>query len=79
MSRDSLMWAAEKRIPYIMLSTELEPTKAAFQLYHDRAAELGYESARRTWAICGRSTSTRPKNWPRKPAASSSKAPAIPS
>ena len=43
-SRDSLMWAAEKRIPYIMLSTELEPTKAAFQLYHDRAAELGYES-----------------------------------
>ena len=43
-SRDSLMWAAEKRIPYIMLSTELEPTKKAFQLYHDRAAELGYES-----------------------------------
>ena len=27
-----------------MLSTELEPTKAAFELYHDRAAELGYES-----------------------------------
>ena len=43
-SRDSLMWAAEKRIPYIMLSTELDPTKAAFQLYHDTAAELGYES-----------------------------------
>ena len=43
-SRDSLMWAAEERIPYIMLATEMEPTKAAFQLYHDRAAELGYES-----------------------------------
>ena len=43
-SRDSLLWAAEQRIPYIMLSTELEPTRQAFQLYHDRAAELGYKS-----------------------------------
>ena len=34
-SRDSLIWAAEKRIPYIMLATELEPTRQAFQLYHD--------------------------------------------
>jgi len=43
-SRDSLIWAAEQRIPYIMLSTEMEPTKQAFQLYHDTAAEQGYES-----------------------------------
>ena len=43
-SRDSLMWAAKTRIPYIMLSTELEPTKRAFQLYHDTAAEFGYKS-----------------------------------
>ena len=43
-SRDSLIWAAEKRIPYIMLSTELGPTREAFQLYHDTAAELGYKS-----------------------------------
>ena len=43
-SRDSLMWAAEQRIPYIMLATELEPTRLAFQLYHDTAAELGYQS-----------------------------------
>ena len=43
-SRDSLMWAAEKRIPYIMLATEMDPTKLAFQLYHDTAAEHGYES-----------------------------------
>lgn len=43
-SRDSLRWAAEQRIPYIMLATELEPTKRAFQLYHDTAAELGYQS-----------------------------------
>ena len=43
-SRDSLMWAAEQRIPYIMLSTEMEPTRQAFQIYHDAAAEQGYES-----------------------------------
>jgi len=43
-SRDSLMWAAEQRIPYIMLATEMEPTRQAFQLYHDTAAELGYTS-----------------------------------
>jgi len=43
-SRDSLMWAAEKRIPYIMLATEMDPTKQAFQLYSDTAAEHGYES-----------------------------------
>jgi alkanesulfonate monooxygenase SsuD/methylene tetrahydromethanopterin reductase-like flavin-dependent oxidoreductase (luciferase family) len=38
------MWAAEQRIPYIMLATEMEPTRQAFQLYHDTAAELGYKS-----------------------------------
>ncbi|MFP6635059.1 MAG: LLM class flavin-dependent oxidoreductase [Dehalococcoidia bacterium] len=43
-SRDSLMWAAKQRIPYIMLATEMEPTKQAFQLYHDTAAEERYES-----------------------------------
>ena len=43
-SRDSLMWAAKQRIPYIMLATEMEPTKQAFQLYHDTAAGEGYDS-----------------------------------
>ncbi len=43
-SKDSLVWAANKRIPYVMLSTQLDPTREAFQLYHDTAAELGYES-----------------------------------
>ena len=38
------MWAAEKRIPYIMLATQMGPTKQAFQLYHDTAKEHGYES-----------------------------------
>ena len=43
-SRDSLRWAAKNRIPYIMLATKLEPTRQAFQLYHDSAEEFGYES-----------------------------------
>ncbi len=43
-SRDSLEWAAKERIPYIMLATEMGPTRDAFQIYHDAAAELGYES-----------------------------------
>ncbi len=43
-SRDSLKWAANQRIPYIMLATKLEPTRQAIQIYHDTAAELGYKS-----------------------------------
>ena len=43
-SRDSLQWAARNRIPYIMLATEMGPTKQAFELYHETAAEEGYES-----------------------------------
>ncbi len=43
-SRDSLQWAARNRIPYIMLATQMEPTKQAFQIYHDTAEEEGYES-----------------------------------
>ena len=43
-SRDSLQWAARNRIPYIMLATAMGPTKQAFELYHETAAEEGYES-----------------------------------
>jgi alkanesulfonate monooxygenase SsuD/methylene tetrahydromethanopterin reductase-like flavin-dependent oxidoreductase (luciferase family) len=43
-SRDSLIWAATQRIPYVMLATQIGPTKEAFQLYRDTAAELGYEA-----------------------------------
>ena len=43
-SRDSLVWAAEKRIPYIMLATQMGPTLEAFQLYKDTAVEQGYEA-----------------------------------
>ena len=38
-SRDSLQWAARNRIPYIMLATQMEPTKQAFQIYHETAEE----------------------------------------
>jgi alkanesulfonate monooxygenase SsuD/methylene tetrahydromethanopterin reductase-like flavin-dependent oxidoreductase (luciferase family) len=77
-SRDSLMWAAEKRIPYIMLATEMEPTRQAFQLYHDRAAELGYQSGPQNIGISGRCTLTRRKNLPRRPAVSTSRGRATP-
>ena len=43
-SVNSLMWAAKNRYPYVMLATELEPTRQCFQLYQDTAAELGYEA-----------------------------------
>ena len=43
-SRDSIVWAAKQRIPYIMLATQLEPTRQAFQVYHDTAKEEGYEA-----------------------------------
>ena len=43
-SKDSLIWAANNRFPYIMLATKMEPTRQAFQLYYDTAAELGYEA-----------------------------------
>ena len=43
-SKDSIQWAAKNRIPYVMLCTELGPTKEAYQVYHDTAAEFGYES-----------------------------------
>ena len=43
-SKDSLIWAAKQRIPYVMLATQLGPTKEAFDLYHQTAKEEGYES-----------------------------------
>ena len=43
-SPETVRWTAEHRYPLVLLATKLEPTKEAFQLYHDTAAELGYES-----------------------------------
>ena len=43
-SEETIKWTAEHRYPLVLLATKLEPTKDAFQLYYDTAAELGYES-----------------------------------
>ena len=43
-SKDSVVWAAKQRIPYVMLATQLEPTLNSFQVYHDTAKEEGYEA-----------------------------------
>lgn len=43
-SRDTVIWAAKHRYPYVMLATALEPTKQSFDLYRDVAREEGYEA-----------------------------------
>ncbi len=43
-SVETVQWTAEKGYPLVLLATKLEPTKEAFQLYHDTAAEFGYKS-----------------------------------
>ncbi|MBI5948312.1 MAG: LLM class flavin-dependent oxidoreductase [Chloroflexi bacterium] len=44
MSRNTVAWAAKHRYPYVMLATELEPTRQSYQYYDDQAKENGYES-----------------------------------
>ena len=44
MSRNTVKWAAERRYPYIMLATEMEPTKQSFEYYRACAREAGYEA-----------------------------------
>jgi alkanesulfonate monooxygenase SsuD/methylene tetrahydromethanopterin reductase-like flavin-dependent oxidoreductase (luciferase family) len=44
MSRNTVAWAAKNRFPYVMLATELEPTKQSFAYYDEQAKENGYES-----------------------------------
>jgi alkanesulfonate monooxygenase SsuD/methylene tetrahydromethanopterin reductase-like flavin-dependent oxidoreductase (luciferase family) len=43
-SVETVQWTARHRYPLVLLATKLEPTREAFQLYHDTAAEEGYES-----------------------------------
>ncbi len=43
-SVETVTWSAQHAYPLVLLATKLEPTKGAFQLYHDTAAEAGYES-----------------------------------
>jgi alkanesulfonate monooxygenase SsuD/methylene tetrahydromethanopterin reductase-like flavin-dependent oxidoreductase (luciferase family) len=44
MSRNTVAWAAKNRYPYIMLATELEPTKESFDYYGEVAAQEGFEA-----------------------------------
>ena len=43
-SRDSMMWAAKNRMPYMMLATELGPSREAWQIYRDAASEFGFKA-----------------------------------
>ncbi|MCE2392669.1 MAG: LLM class flavin-dependent oxidoreductase [Proteobacteria bacterium] len=44
MSRNTVAWAARQRYPYIMLATELEPTRESYEYYAEVAREEGYEA-----------------------------------
>ena len=44
MSRNTVAWSARHRYPYVMLATDLEPTKQSFDYYAEVAAEEGYEA-----------------------------------
>ena len=44
MSRNTVKWTAEHRYPYVMLATDLEPTKQSFEYYDEVARENGYEA-----------------------------------
>ena len=44
MSRNTVAWAAKQRYPYVMLATELEPTKQSYEYYTEVANEEGYET-----------------------------------
>ena len=44
MSRNTVKWAAEHQYPYVMLATDLEPTKNSYDYYNDVAKENGYEA-----------------------------------
>ncbi len=42
-SRETVIWAARHRYPYIALNTTIEQTKRIWQLYDETAAEVGFE------------------------------------
>ena len=43
-SKNTVKWAAERRYPYVMLATDLEPTRDSFAYYDEVAGENGYEA-----------------------------------
>jgi len=44
LSKETIVWAARQRYPYIALSTAIDATKKIWELYDGVAAEAGYES-----------------------------------
>src|SRR3989454_8775974 len=42
LSKETIVWAAKQRYPYIALSTEIEATKKIWELYDQVAQETGY-------------------------------------
>src|SRR5215468_7317269 len=44
LSKETIIWAAKQRYPYIALSTEIEATKKIWELYDKVAQESGYEA-----------------------------------
>jgi alkanesulfonate monooxygenase SsuD/methylene tetrahydromethanopterin reductase-like flavin-dependent oxidoreductase (luciferase family) len=44
MSKNTVDWAAKHRYPYVMLATELDPTRQSYEYYGERAKEYGYEA-----------------------------------
>ena len=44
LSKNTVDWSAKHRYPYVMLGTDLEPTKQSFAYYDERAKEYGYEA-----------------------------------
>ena len=43
-SKETIVWAAKKRYPYIALNTSIEQTKKIWELYDQTAEEVGYTS-----------------------------------
>jgi alkanesulfonate monooxygenase SsuD/methylene tetrahydromethanopterin reductase-like flavin-dependent oxidoreductase (luciferase family) len=43
-SRETIVWAARHRYPYIALNTSVEQTNRIWQVYDETAAEAGYQS-----------------------------------
>ena len=44
LSRNTVAWSARHRYPFVMLATDLEPTKQSFEYYAEVAKEEGYEA-----------------------------------
>ena len=44
LSKETIIWAAKQRYPYIALNTSIEATKGIWKIYDETAREVGYES-----------------------------------